>query len=139
MRVLFSEGVINAGLITYLGGMVDLPPGVDPNDVEDIKKNIHLYSTNALLVPLAAHAVGTMSGAFMAARLAVSRHMILAMAIGIFFLIMGIVMILSIPNTPTWFVWLDLLGAYLPMAFLGGLIGRRSARMRAASFRDEDI
>ena len=132
-------GVINAGLVSFLGGMVDLPPGVDPNNLEDIKNNIHLYSTNAMLAPFAAHAIGTLSGAFMAARLAVSRHMILAMFIGVFFLLGGLGMVAMIPNTPTWFKLLDLLGAYFPMAFIGGKIGMRSAKMRARSFEDAEI
>lgn len=129
-------GVINGGLISLLGGMVELPAGVDPNNLEDIKNNIHLYSTTALLAPFAAHAIGTLSGAFMAARLAVSHHMILAMFIGVFFLVGGFMMVQMLPNTPTWFKLLDLLGAYLPMAFLGGKIGMRSAINRARAFQD---
>ncbi len=125
-------GVINGGLISLLGGMVELPTGVDPNNIEDIKNNIHLYSTTALLAPFAAHAIGTLSGAFMTARLAVSHHMILALFIGVLFLVGGFMMVQMIPNTPTWFKLLDLLGAYLPMAFIGGKIGMNSAKRRAA-------
>lgn len=126
-------GVINGGLITVLGGMVELPAGVDPNNLEDIKNNIHLYSTSALLAPFAAHAIGTLAGAFMAARLAASHHMILALFIGVFFLVGGFMMVQMIPNTPTWFKLLDLLGAYLPMAFIGGRIGLFSALRRAGA------
>jgi len=124
-------GVVNGGLVTVLGGMVDLPTGVDPNNLEDIKNNIHLYSTNALLAPFAAHTIGTLMGAFMTARLAVSRHMILALFIGFFFLLGGIGMVVMIPTTPNWFKYLDLLVAYFPMAFIGGMIGMRSAKSRA--------
>ena len=86
-----------------------------------------------MLAPFAAHAIGTLAGAFMAARLAASKHMVLAFFVGGFFLVGGFMMVRMIPNTPTWFACLDLLGAYFPMAFLGGLIGRNSARRRARS------
>ena len=41
------------------------------------------------------------------------------MAIGIFFLIGGIVNIYLLPS-PIWFSILDLAGAYIPMAFIAG-------------------
>lgn len=40
------------------------------------------------------------------------------MLVGVFFLLMGIFMVLSVGG-PLWFIILDLVGAYIPMAWLG--------------------
>jgi hypothetical protein len=44
-----------------------------------------------------------------------------ALAIGFFFLIGGIMNVFMLPS-PLWFTILDLAGAYIPMAWLGGLL-----------------
>ena len=75
------------------------------------------------LFPFLAHALGTLSGAFIAAKIAASRPMILAMVIGVFFLIGGIMMV-SMVGGPIWFNATDLLLAYIPMGYLGGVLGR---------------
>ncbi|HSK12246.1 MAG TPA: hypothetical protein VK907_03470, partial [Phnomibacter sp.] len=70
------------------------------------------------LFPFLAHALGTLTGAYVAARIGAGRKMILAMAVGCFFLVGGVYMVMSLPS-PLWFNVLDLAGAYLPMAFVG--------------------
>jgi hypothetical protein len=42
-----------------------------------------------------------------------------ALAIGLFFLIGGITSVYMLPS-PVWYTVLDLVGAYLPMGYLGG-------------------
>jgi len=56
--------------------------------------------------------------------IAASHKMRFALGIGAFFLIGGIVMVISVPS-PTWFAALDLLVAYIPMAYLGGKFATR--------------
>lgn len=74
--------------------------------------------------PFLAHALGTLVGALVAFRLAASRAQALAYAVGAFFLVGGIAAANMIP-APTWFVALDLVAAYLPMAWLGTTLARR--------------
>jgi hypothetical protein len=55
----------------------------------------------------------------------VNRTLINAMAIGFAFLAGGVMMVLTLPGTPWWFVVTDLIVAYLPMAYLGYKLGQR--------------
>jgi len=112
--------ILNGGLVTISGSLVPLPEGVDPNDIESINANIHKYSTKHFLMPFLAHALGTLGAAFTAAKIAVSHNMKFALGFGVFFLIGGIAAATLLPNSPTWFKAIDLLVAYLPMAYLGG-------------------
>ena len=41
-----------------------------------------------------------------------------AIAIGCFFSLGGIMMVFMLPGTPTWFIALDLIVAYIPMGYL---------------------
>ncbi len=116
-------GLINGGLIFITDGMIPLPEGVDPNDLESIKSNIHLYSPLNFVVPFLAHALGTLAGAFTAVKIAASHYKIFALGIGAWFLIGGAIMVLMIPETPVWFMLLDLIGAYIPMGWLGWKMG----------------
>jgi hypothetical protein len=81
---------------------------------------MHLFEPKHFIFPFLAHAVGTFIGAYVAGRIA-SRKMLFAMLIGIIFLIGGIVNVLILPS-PAWFSAVDLLLAYLPMAYLAGKI-----------------
>jgi len=119
---LLAGSIVN-GVIVDLSGMVLPPPaGVDPNDLESIKANIHLYGPMHFLFPFLAHALGTLAGALLAAKIAVPNKMIPAIIIGAMFLAGGIYMVTLIP-APTWFIALDLIVAYIPMAYLGGKLG----------------
>ena len=116
-------GLVNGGLISLTDGMIPLPDGVDPNDLESIKANIHLYKPENFVVPFLAHAFGTLAGAFAAVKIAASHHKTLALIIGAFFLIGGLSMVFMIPETPLWFMLLDLIWAYIPMGWLGWKMG----------------
>jgi hypothetical protein len=56
-----------------------------------------------------------------AAKLAASHAMKIALGIGVFFLLGGIAAI-SMIGGPLWFQAADLLAAYLPMGYVGGLL-----------------
>jgi len=113
-------GFLNGKLITFGASIYPPPEGVIPNNLEHIKTNLHRYSKVQLLVPFWAHAIGTLAGAFITALIAATKKMSLALLIGAFFLVGGIVMVVMVGG-PIWFIILDLLVAYFPMAFLGGL------------------
>jgi len=61
-------------------------------------------------------------GAYLVAKLVLKHKMNFAFGIGVFFLMGGIYMSTLLP-APTWFTVLDLVVAYLPMAWLGGKLG----------------
>lgn len=117
--------VINLGLVTIGMSVVPLPEGTDVSTMESLRASMKLLSPVNFVFPWLGHALGTLTGAFVAARLAASHRMKFALGIGVLFLLGGIAMILNCGG-PMWFIASDLLLAYLPMAFLGGcLAGRR--------------
>mgnify|MGYP003389425532 FL=1 len=102
---------INMGLIITGNLLIPLADGVNPMDAT-------MSELKYFLFPFLAHAIGTLSGAFIAARYAASYHMILAICIGIFFLLGGISMVFII-SAPLWFIIVDISIAYIPMGWLG--------------------
>lgn len=120
-------GIVNMGLIILGGKFLPPPAGVDVNDIASINAHIREYSVFQLLAPFIAHAAGVLVGAFLTAKLAASRHLAMAMIIGAVFLLGGIMAVRMIPDAPMWFNALDLVVAYLPMAWLG----HRLAMMRS--------
>ena len=123
---LIVGSIVNMGLIT-LGGKVILPPaGVDVTDMESLKSAMHLFEAKHFIFPFLAHALGTFVGAFIAAKVAVKHNLKFALGIGAFFLVGGIVNILMLPS-PIWFTVLDLVAAYIPMAWLGGKLAQKNS------------
>lgn len=111
-------GIINMGIINYVGILISPPEGVDPNDFESIKENMHLYGAIHFAVPFLAHALGTFVGALIASIIASSHQFKFAIGIGCFYLMGGITMVMMLPS-PLWFNVLDLGFAYIPMGWLG--------------------
>ena len=64
-----------------------------------------------------------MVGAFVAAKIAATKKMTMALLIGVFFFIGGAINV-SMLGGPLWFTVLDLVMAYIPMAYLGGKFGK---------------
>ena len=119
---LVAGGIINTIIISISGKIIPPPEGADVTTVEGIKASIHLFEPKHFLMPFLAHAMNAFVGAFVTAKIAANRHMLLAMIIGIVSLIGGIAAVMMIP-APMWFNITDLALAYLPMAFLGGKLG----------------
>lgn len=111
--------LVNMGIIMISGTIIPPPDGADVTTMEGLKASLHLFEPKHFVFPFLAHVLGTFAGAFLAAKIAVSHHMRFAMIIGTLFLIGGITNILMLPS-PTWFTILDLVVAYIPMAFLAG-------------------
>jgi hypothetical protein len=114
----FIGGFVNMVIVTYGGSFVPLPEGVDPNNIESIKENMHLYKPIQFAIPFLAHAIGTFVGAFLASIISVTHQRLFSLSIGCFFLLGGITMVSLLPS-PLWFNILDLGFAYIPMAWLG--------------------
>lgn len=117
--------IVNMGIIQFGGALIPPPEGVNPADIESIKASMHLYEAKHFVIPWLAHALGTLVGAFVAVKLAASHHLKLALGIGVFFLLGGI-MAANMIGAPLLATVVDLIGAYLPMAWLGArLAGTR--------------
>jgi len=114
--------IVNMGLIKLGPNIIPPPMGVDVTTAEGLQSGIHLMETKHFIFPFLAHALGTLAGAIAAAIVAATKKMVFAMIIGVFFLAGGIGAVAMIP-APLWFNIVDLVFAYLPMAFLGGKIG----------------
>jgi hypothetical protein len=65
-----------------------------------------------------AHAIGTLISALLITRFLTSQQLFFSMMAGILFLLGGVSMVIMLPGTPIWFVLLDLIVAYVPMAYL---------------------
>jgi len=115
-------GIVNGGVIAIGPLIVPPPEGVDMTTVAGMSAGMHLLGPENFIVPFLAHALGTLVGALLA-YLVVASHKPLAVSIvGGFYLIGGIAASTMIP-APLWFILLDLIVAYLPMAWLALKIG----------------
>ena len=116
--------LVNMGLIMIGVSLIALPEGMDPMSTESLKEFMPQLEPKHFIFPFLAHALGTLVGAFVAARIAASRQMVFALIIGAFFLMGGIMSITDHPG-PMWFNVLDLVVAYIPVAWLGGMWGKQ--------------
>ena len=114
--------IINMGIVMISGQFIPPPAGVDVTSIESLKASMHLFETKHFLFPFLAHAIGTLVGAYTAARIAGTNKAKLALVVGVFFLLGGIANNLMI-HSPTVFAIADILFAYIPMAWLGGKMG----------------
>lgn len=92
--------------------------GVDLNNMEELAKVMPTLSFEYFVFPFLAHAGGTLLGAWVACKIASKNHLRMAMIVGSLFFIGGITASFMIP-APAWYMVLDLVMAYFPMAFIG--------------------
>ena len=121
----FVVGSIANMILVTVGPYVIPPPdGVDVTNVESIRSSMHLFEFKHFIFPFLAHSLGTLVGAYLAALIAASCRLAVAMVVGGIFLIGGIVNVAMIGG-PILFNVVDLVGAYIPMAWIGArLTGR---------------
>lgn len=119
---LIVGSVVNIGIVMLSGLVIPPPEGGDVTTMEGLRKTLPLFEPKHFIMPFLAHALGTLAGAFMASRIAASRKILFAMIIGLFFLAGGIMSAFALQG-PLWFLILDLLLAYIPMAWIGGRLG----------------
>lgn len=125
---------VNMAIVAWGPSVVPPPAGVDVTTAEGLAAGIHLFEPKHFLVPFLAHALGTLAGASVAFLIAGSRKAAFAWTIGAVFLAGGIAAAALIP-APAWFIAVDLLLAYLPMAWLAILAGRRLSGVDRAPLR----
>lgn len=114
--------VVNMSLIMISTSIIPAPVGTDVTTPEGLKAALPLFEPKHFLFPFLAHAVGTLVGAVVAALIAGSNKFRIALVIGFLFLIGGITNAIMLP-APMWFIAVDLILAYIPMAWIGGKIG----------------
>jgi len=124
---LFIGSVVNMALVMASGHIIPSPAGVDTTTTEGLKAAMPLFEPKHFLFPFLAHAIGTLVGAFIATLAAPGRICGPAWAVGAFFLIGGIAAVAMLPS-PLWFTVVDLVLAYLPMAWLGHRLAARGHR-----------
>jgi len=112
---------VNSLLVNIGPSLIPLPEGADVSTMESLRESMGLFRPVNFLPPFVAHALGTLVGAFSAAKIAASHAMKLALGIGAFFLIGGITAAVMLGG-PTWFIVADLALAYLPMGWLGAVL-----------------
>lgn len=121
---LFIGGQLNKVILELGMKILPLPDGVDLNKIETIAANIDKYTFAHFVNVFLAHGLGTLLAAFICVKLAKSQHFNLAMVVGVLFLIGGIMAVSMIP-APMTFNIIDLVGAYIPMAWLGYFLANK--------------
>jgi hypothetical protein len=115
--------IVNMGLIE-LGHKVFPIAGFDLNDMNSLASLMPTLDPMYFIFPFLAHALGTLVGALLAGRIATTHKMKFSMAIGGLFLVGGIMINFMLPG-PTWVAVVDVLIAYIPMAWIGGKLAQK--------------
>ncbi len=120
----FFGGALNMLIIMISGSIIPPPEGADVTTMEGLKACMHLFEPKHFLMPFLAHALGTFLGAFVAAKYVSSKPMYYALGIGAWYMLGGIINVLILPS-PVWFTLVDVILAYIPVAYLAGWIARK--------------
>lgn len=113
---IFFGSLVNLAVLELGGKIIPPPAGVNLSDPEGWKAALPLLTPQHFLFPFLAHALGTLSGALIAAYWVRAKSKV-AWVVGFIFFAGGISSCFIIP-APYWFVITDLLMAYLPFAYL---------------------
>lgn len=108
---------VNMGLI-QIGHKFFPIQGIDPTDMEALAEVMPTLGFEYFIFPFLAHALGTLVGAAIAFMIAANHKMKFALGIGGLFLLGGIMVNFMLPG-PIWFTIVDIVFAYIPMAWIG--------------------
>ena len=111
-------GLVNGATIAIGTMIIPAPAGFDQSTTENFAKTAHLLQPINFITPFVAHALGALVGSLVAMFIAASYRLIIAMIIGLLFMAGGIAVAFIAP-IPVWYTIIDLLLAYIPMAFIG--------------------
>lgn len=120
---LSGGSLVNLGILELGKILIPLPPGVNTDSMESLKAGLAQFEIQHFIFPFLAHAIGTLFGAFYAARIAPGRKKICAAIVGGFFFSGGLIMVIMVPS-PLWFSIIDLALAYVPMIWLALRLAR---------------
>ncbi|MEY3342876.1 MAG: hypothetical protein RL090_560 [Bacteroidota bacterium] len=116
-------GLLNKLILKINGSLIPLPAGVDVSTEAGLVNTIKLFNPINFLAPFLAHAIGTFVAVWVTTKLAVTKSWNIARIPGILFFIAGAYMVYLL-QAPLWFETIDLVFAFLPMAWLGFLLAR---------------
>ncbi|SHK56602.1 hypothetical protein SAMN04488007_3235 [Maribacter aquivivus] len=116
--------IVNMGIIMISGSIIPPPEGADITTMEGLKASIHFFEPKHFIFPFLAHALGTLVGAVIATKIAATRKLLMALLVGLFFLIGGTANIAMLGG-PMWFTALDIIVAYMPMGYLGYKLAKK--------------
>jgi len=117
---LFVGSCVNMGLIRLNSTVLfPMPEGMDPNDLEQFVAYTEGLPATAFLVVMAAHLGQAGVGGWLAARLAGSRPLLLALIVGGATLLGGLMMLVMVP-APVW-MWVEI-PLYIVVAYGVGTI-----------------
>ena len=108
--------IVNMGLI--IGGGIIVPMSETINSMNAINWDFKYF-----IFPFLAHSIGTLSGSFIVSKISRNSHIIMPLIVGFYFLSGGLYMVTILP-APTWFISLDIILCYIPMALLGWKISK---------------
>lgn len=114
-----TGSIINISIFTIAPYLITYPEGFDNSTKETLAATIHLLQPEHFFVVFLSHGLGTLVGAFFVAKIAVNHKLIFASIIGAFFLFGGIYMMSILPDSPAWYNITELVGAYIPMTWIG--------------------
>ena len=126
LAVVVGAGVcmfLNGWLLGFMMKIIATPKGFDFND----PTTYGLLEVRHYMSPFVAHAVPSLVGGLVAALIAANHKMTFALVVGGLHLLGGVAAAFMIP-APAWFIALDLIVAYLPMAWVGGFLGIAASR-----------
>jgi len=120
---LFAGAMLNGAIINISSKVIPPPAGFDLTTAKGLQAAMPHMGPEHFVFPFLAHALGTLISALLISRFLKSQQFVFAMMAGILFMLGGISMVIMLPETPIWFVLLDLIVAYIPMALLGNKLG----------------
>lgn len=82
--------LVNVGIINVGPFVIPLPEGADVSTMESLRDSMELFAPANFIPPFLAHALGTLAGAFVAAKLSASHRVKTAIGVSVFFLAGGI-------------------------------------------------
>jgi hypothetical protein len=121
---------VNMGLIMLSWQIFPMPEGMDPNDSAQFNEYVAGLPVAALLLVILAHLGQSFVGGLVAARIAATRPMVVALIIGALTLLGGILNMMSIEH-PTW-MYIEV-PLYIVVAWAAGRleIKRRAKKAKA--------
>ena len=123
---LLAGSFLNMGLVMLGPSLIPPPAGADMTTMEGLKAAMPSMEPKHFIFPFLAHALGTLLAAYIASRFTIETMRDRSwIVIGAVFLVGGITNVMTLPS-PMWFNILDVAGAYLPLAWLGRWLARKS-------------
>ena len=120
--------MVNIALVNLGPHVISLPEGADVTTMEGLRDSMMVMKPANFIFPYLGHALGTLVGALVAAKIATTRRLWFGVGISLWFLFGGVAAVVLFGG-PMWFKVLDLLTAYIPMGWLGGKLGGGNAAM----------